>query len=196
MMMTSTHALVGACLGAAAAIVVPELSTAAVLVGFVGGALPDADLLATHRRTTHFPLLAPALAVPLLVGAVAVGTPMALLVGVFALAFAVHSPMDVLGGGVEPEPWLATSDRGVYDHVGGRWIRPLRWVRYAGAPEDLVVASLVAIPAILVSDGFAEALLLATLAVSIGFVSIRRRLAGLSAWLLGESPASVETLEH
>lgn len=191
-MMTSTHALVGACLGAGAAVTVPELSTTAVLVGFVGGALPDADLLATHRRTTHFPLLAPLLALPVLVGSVAIGTPLAILVGVFALAVAVHSPMDAVGGGVEPEPWLARSDRGVYDHLRGRWIAPRRWVRYAGAPEDMVVASVLAIPAIALADGFTQALLLATLAVSLGFVSIRRRLADLSAWMLGEARAGPE----
>lgn len=179
-MMTSTHAVVGASLGAAVATVVPELSPAAVLVGFVGGALPDIDLVATHRRTTHFPVLAPLGGLLVTAVALVVGGTAALLALVFALAFAIHTLMDVFGGGVEPEPWLATSDRGVYNHVAGRWIAPRRWVRYAGAPEDLSLAVGAAVLPLASTAGPTRQLLVATLAVSACFALFRRRLSTIS----------------
>lgn len=184
-MMTSTHAFVGAAIGAAVAWATPEVGAMAVLAGFVGGALPDADLLATHRRTTHYPVLAPLVAVPVTAGAVLVGTVAALVVAVAVIAAAVHCLMDVWGGGVEHRPWEATSERAVYDHVSGRWVRPRRWVRWSGAPEDFLLALACAIPALAATRGASRALLLGVLLVSGVFVFVRRRLAGLSSRLLG-----------
>lgn len=179
-MMTSTHGFVGAAIGVGLATVRPGVGAAAIVVGFVAGALPDADLLATHRRTCHFPVLAPAVALPVTALALAVGRPAALLVAVAALAVAVHCLMDVLGGGVEHRPWEATSERGVYDHVRGRWIRPRRWVRWAGAPEDFLVALAPALFVLAVApDGLQSGLLLVLLA-SGGFVLVRRRLPALT----------------
>lgn len=186
-MMTSTHALVGAGLGAGVATRVPEVAGLAVLVGFAGGALPDVDLVATHRRTCHFPVLAPALAVPVTAAAVVLGSPAALLVAVAVLAFALHCVMDVFGGGVEHRPWQMTSDRGVYDHVAGRWIAPRRWVRWAGAPEDLWVAAVAGAPAIAVSAAGTRALLVGVLVASAGFVAVRKRLPALTERLLPDS---------
>lgn len=186
-MMTSTHAAVGALLGAGVGVAVPELSAAAVLAGFAGGALPDADLVATHRRTLHFPVLAPVLAVPVGLAAAGLGSPAVTLVAVALLAAALHCLMDVFGGGVETRPWEATSQKGVYDHVRGRWIRPRRWVRWAGAPEDLVVALGVGLPTVAVTDGPARSLLLAVLVGSVGFVAVRRRLPVLTERLFGDS---------
>lgn len=185
--MTTTHALVGAALGAGVGGVVPELAGPALVAGFVGGALPDADLLGTHRRTLHYPVLGPALAVPVAVVAVVLGTPAATLVAVGVLAAAVHCAMDVFGGGVETRPWEATSDRGVYDHVRGRWIRPRRWVRWAGAPEDLLVAFGASVPALAATTGPSRGALVAVLAVSAVFVGIRRRLAAVTTWLSGST---------
>jgi hypothetical protein len=189
-MMTSTHAVAGATLGTVAAAFAPELGAPAILAGFVGGALPDLDLLATHRRTTHYPVVGTIAALGVTGVALAVGTTGALLVAVGALAAALHVLMDVFGGGVEPAPWRATSDRGVYDHVAGRWIPPRRWVRYAGAPEDLLLSVGLAVPALAATAGPVRGLLLATLACSTGFSIVRRRLAALSARLLDE-PARV-----
>lgn len=185
--MTSTHAVVGALLGAGVGVLVPELSGAAILVGFVGGAFPDADLLVTHRRTGHFPVLAPVVAVPVTAVAAISGSAVAVLCAVFVLAAAVHCVMDVFGGGVEHRPWEATSDRGVYDHVRGRWIRPRRWVRWAGAPEDLALAVAVGLPVMAASSGSTRTLLGAVLAVSAGFVAVRRRLPALTERLLDGS---------
>jgi hypothetical protein len=179
-MMTTTHALFGASLGAATAVVAPALTPAAVVVGFLGGALPDADLLGTHRRSTHFPVYGTAIAVPFVGVAALAGTGWATLLAVFVAAAASHSLMDAFGGGVELRPWEATSEQGVYNHAGGYWVRPRRWVRYAGAPEDFALAAGVALPAIAVTTGRLRAGLLAVVVVSGLFASVRRRLTGVS----------------
>lgn len=186
-MMTTTHALFGALLGATVATFAPVATPVAVLVGFVGGAAPDADLVAVHRRSTHFPVYATAIAVPVSAAALLVGTATATLVAVFALAAATHCLMDVFGGGVEHRPWEATSDQGVYDHLHGRWIRPRRWIRYAGAPEDFVLAAAFAAPVLAVTTGGLRQGLGAVLVASGLFVAVRRRLPTLTERLLGEN---------
>lgn len=187
-MMTTTHALVGATVGATLGLLAPELAGVAILVGFVAGALPDADLLWTHRRTTHFPFYAPLVALVVVAVAALVQTPALLLAAVAAVAFAVHPVMDALGGGVEPRPWEATSSQAVYDHHRGRWIRPRRFVRYAGAPEDLLLAAGISVPAIVVATDSLRTGLLAAIVVSAVFVAVRRRITGLTEWLFDEQP--------
>src|SRR6056297_545185 len=66
---------------------------------------------------------------------------------------ALHAASDALGGGLELKPWRATSERAVYDHFRGRWIRPRRWVRYDGAPEDLAFAGILAGSLLLYAEG-------------------------------------------
>lgn len=185
-MMTTTHALFGALLGATAATFAPVATPVAVVVGFLGGAAPDADLLAVHRRSTHFPFYAAVVALPVSVAALVVGTAPATLAAVFALAVATHCLMDVFGGGVEHRPWEATSEQGVYDHRNGRWIRPRRWVRYAGAPEDFVLAAAFAAPVLAVTTGRLRAGLLAAVVGSGLFVAVRRRIPPLTERFLGE----------
>lgn len=54
--MSPTHIAAGLALATPAALLAPELGTAAALGGIVGGVLPDLDLFAgRHRRTLHFP---------------------------------------------------------------------------------------------------------------------------------------------
>ena len=179
-MMTSTHALSGATVGASTAVVAPELLPVAVVVGFVAGVVPDLDLIWTHRKTTHFPSYGPMVAVGAgLLGLVS-GSPVALLFAVAAAAFALHPVMDVLCGGVEVRPWEANSEKAVYDHARRRWLRPRRVVRYAGSPEDFLVALGVGLPALAVTTGSLQRGLVAVLVVSGLFVTIRRRLAPLS----------------
>ena len=184
--MTPTHAMVGAAVGALAVSVAPGLGHAAVVAGVVGGAVPDLDLLWTHRRTTHFPVYAPAVTLPLVPLALLSGSLAAALVAVFAVALAVHPVMDVLCGGVELRPWEATSERAVYDHARGRWLRPRRVVRYAGAPEDFLFAAAFATPAIAVTTGRLRGVLVAVLIVSGAFVAVRRRLVPLTERLFAE----------
>lgn len=185
-MMTPTHALVGASVGASVAVVNPALAAVAIPVGFVAGVTPDLDLLWTHRRTTHFPVYAPAVALAAVALAAVLGGPAATLFAVGTVAFAVHPAMDVLCGGVECRPWEATSQRAVYDHARGRWLRPRRLVRYAGAPEDLLAATAAALPALAVATGGLRTGLVVVLAGSAAFVAVRRRLAGVSERLFAD----------
>jgi len=183
-MMTTTHALVGAVLGAAAAPFAPVGTPAAVAAGFAGGAAPDVDLVATHRRSTHFPVAGTAVAAGFVAVAVIVASPAATLLAVTVVAAAVHSSMDALAGGVERRPWEATSEEAVYNHVGGYWVRPRRWVRYAGAPEDLLLAAAAALPLLATTAGRVRTAVAAVVAVSAGFVAVRRRLPTVADRLL------------
>jgi len=108
------------------------------------------------------------------------GSPLVVLAAVAAVAFSLHPLMDVLCGGVEVRPWEAKSEEAVYDHFRRRWLRPRRLVRYAGAPEDFLVALGVGLPALAVTTGSLQRGLVAVLVVSGLFVTIRRRLAPLS----------------
>ena len=183
-MMTTTHALVGALVGATTAAYAPELTPTAVAVGFVGGALPDADLAGTHRRSTHYPVWGAAAAAVVVGLAALLASTAAILLAVFAVAAALHPLSDVFGGGVERRPWEATSERGVYNHAGGYWVRPRRWVRYSGAPEDLLLAAAAALPLLATTAGRVRTAVAAVVAVSAGFVAVRRRLPTVADRLL------------
>jgi len=185
-MMSSTHALSGATVGAVLGAAVPDLLAPAVVVGFVAGMLPDLDLLWTHRRTTHFPTYGVVVALESVGFAVVSGRPLALLLVVAAVSIALHPLFDVLCGGVEVRPWEATSEEAVYDHARRRWLRPRRVVRYAGAPEDLALAVGVSLPALLVTTGALRGGLVVVLVVSALFVAVRRRLVGVSARLVAD----------
>jgi len=94
-----------------------------------------------------------------------------------ASGVAIHCVMDALGGGVELRPWEATSERGVYNHASGHWIRPRRWVRYAGAPEDFLLALLFGLPVLVLTSGRLQLGLGVVLVLSGLFTAVRRRLA-------------------
>lgn len=182
--MATTHVFVALALVAPVAVLHPEFARPLAAGAVLGGLAPDLDLAFDHRRTLHFPTLgfvAAGLAV-----AVAAVTPSSLTVG--AAAFAVgawaHAASDALGGGPEMDPWNDRSDRAVYDHARARWLRPRRWIRYDGAPEDAAIAVGLAVPALAVFDGPVAAVVVAGVAVSIGYALVRRRLvAWVPDWL-------------
>ena len=183
-MMSTTHSVMGA---AAVALFVaptaPELAPAAALAALLGGAFPDADLFADHRRTLHFPegywvAAAPATVLALL-------SPSAWTVGaaVFLASAGLHSATDVFGGGLGLRPWQQDDPRGVFNHVQGRWLRPRRWIRYDGAPEDLALAAVCALPVVLTFDGALRLVTYAMLALSVPYTAFRKRLPALEARL-------------
>lgn len=190
-MMLPTHALMGMALGLLVGVVAPEFAGVALLAGLVGGVFPDLDMYTGHRKRLHYPvyytvLLTPALALAVLVPAtVTVG------LAVVLAGAALHSVSDVLGGGLELRPWEATSDRAVYDHYRGEWIEPRRWVRYDGAPEDLLVAGVLAVPLVVSVDGALQAIAYASLGVGAMYVVFRRILADLAARVVGDVLAPV-----
>lgn len=176
--MATTHAALGALLALPVAAAAPELAIPAALGGFAGGLFPDLDVVwpLEHRKTLHFPEYAWLVALP--AGGYALLRPAPLAVGValFALAAAVHSVTDVLGGGLGLRPWLADDDRGVYSHLRGRWYAPRRYVRYDGAPEDLLAVCLLSAPGVLAFGPPVRHLLVAGVAVSAAYAAVRRRL--------------------
>jgi hypothetical protein len=179
-MMATTHAFAGVALAAALAVAVPTLAPALLLAAAVGalagGVFPDLDLVATHRRTLHFPVAYWLVALPAAAVALAVPTPATVGVAFFLLSTAVHSSSDVIGGGLETRPWLGTSDKAVYLHVRGRWLAPRQWIRYDGAPEDFAVGALFAAPALLVFGGRLRLVLAAMLGASFVYTVVRKKL--------------------
>jgi hypothetical protein len=189
-MMATTHALFGMALGAVALFVALEYATVAIAAGGAGGLFPDLDLLGDHRKDLHFPVyysLAAALAPA--VGVVVPSTA-TVAVAAFLASAAVHSASDALGGGLELRPWEATSEEAVYDHFRGRWLPPRRWIRYDGAPEDLLVAAALAVPGTLYADPL-QWVVLGLLGVSTGYALVRKRLVTVGESLADRLPAGL-----
>ncbi|MFC7201376.1 metal-dependent hydrolase [Halospeciosus flavus] len=192
--MATTHALVGLAL-AAVSVVSGDVSPLALWGGFLGGAFPDLDLYAGHRKTLHFPVYygvaAVAAFVALALPLAAVPGPWLAALAFFLLAAAVHSAMDALGGGLELRPWEGTSERAVYSHFHRRWIRPRRWIRYDGAPEDLALALVAAGPAWYFAEGLLQQAVVAVVVVSAGYVLVRKRMVHLAEALVARLPDPV-----
>jgi hypothetical protein len=180
-MMATTHGLAGLLLGSVALVVAPEFAPAAMVAGLAGGVFPDLDLYAEHRKTLHFPVYFSLVALVALAVALAVPSSITVGVAVFLLAAALHSVTDVFGGGLELRPWEGTSERAVYSHYHGRWIRPRRWVGYDGAPGDLALASALAIPPLLFLDWqLVEPVVVGAVGISGLYTLVRKRLADLA----------------
>ena len=175
-MMATTHAFAGLALVAPLAYAIPELATPLAVGALLGGLAPDVDVLGEHRRTLHFPVAGAAVALPAVLVSALVTTPLSVAVAAFAVAAWFHAASDAIGGGPDFDPWNDPSERAVYDHLRRRWIRPRRWIRYDGAPEDALIAVGLAIPAVLVFDGWILALVAVGVAVSVGYALIRRRI--------------------
>lgn len=190
--MATTHALVGVAIAALASLVVPEISIVAVAAAAAGGFFPDLDLYAGHRKTLHFPIYYSVMAVTGTVVALFAPAPGLWALALFLTAAAVHSLMDVFGGGLELRPWLGTSERAVYSHFHGRWVRPKRWIRYDGAPEDLGLAMLVAIPGMLAFEAQVSFGIAGLLAISAVYVVLRKPLVRIAEWLFARVPQPIK----
>ncbi|QLG49288.1 metal-dependent hydrolase [Natrinema halophilum] len=175
-MMATTHVFAGLAAVAPIAYVAPEFAVALAVGAIAGGLVPDFDLVFTHRRTLHFPVAGVAVALPAVVLATVVPTSPSLAFAAFAVAAWLHAASDVIGGGPEMDPWNDRTERAVYDHVRGRWLFPRRWVRYDGAPEDAVVAVALAVPTLVVFDGWFTAVIAGGIVVSLVYTFARRRL--------------------
>lgn len=174
--MATTHAYVGLAMAAAVATVAPEYALPAAVGGALGGTFPDLDLLAFHRRTLHYPVYYWFLALPAAAVALLAPGPVTVGVALFLLAAAVHSNTDVVGGGLEMRPWEGTSEKAVYVHATGTWLRPRQWVRYDGSPEDLALAAAFAAPSLVVFDGPVRSAALVGLVVSAIYTLLRKRI--------------------
>ncbi len=185
-MMALTHGFMSLAL---AVLVLPFVSdhvTAPLLlaVTFIGGVVPDTDLLANHRKTLHYPTIYPALALLLLGGFLLTSSALFLLL-MFAIgAAALHCLSDILAGSAEREPWNPATDHGVYNHVLKRWHRPRRYVRYSGAPEDFLVGLVFATIAVwsTTTSATVDIGLLSLLAVAGMYSLLRKRLRRVAAF--------------
>lgn len=182
--MGTTHALMGIALATPLTVVAPELAPAGALAGLAGGAFPDLDLLTgQHRRTLHFPVYYSGAALVACGVAALFPSVASVVVAFFLLSAAIHSVADAAGGGLELRPWEATDDRGVYVHPADRWVAPRRWIRYDGAPEDLVLAAVFAVPGLLLFDGTVRTVTAAGLGVSVVYVAVRKYLPAIEVRL-------------
>ena len=192
--MATTHVFAGLALAAAVAVAAPQFAVVVAAAAILGGLFPDLDLYAGHRKTLHFPVYYGLLAVPASLAAALVPTDATVGLAVFLLAAALHSASDLFGGGLELKPWEGTSDRAVYSHYHGRWFAPRRWIRYDGAPEDLLLAGALAVPALLVFEGTVRTVVLTLLAVSAGYALVRKPLVRVGQWLLERAPDAVVSI--
>ena len=163
----------------------PTFATIAAVAILVGSMFPDLDIfIGEHRRTLHFPVIGWIVAIPILGVAILVPLEVTIAVAFFVLGIAIHSTMDIMGGGPEMRPWLIHSDRAVYAHYPGRWFRPRRWIRYDGAPEDFVFGMIAAIPAMLVYDGWIRRIVMLALVASLLYTIFRKQIPDFSKQLL------------
>lgn len=187
-MMATTHALAGVALAVGVSVAVPEAGGLPIVAAAAGGVFPDLDLVGAHRKTLHFPVYYSVAALVAAAVAAVLTTPATLALALFCAAAALHSVMDAVGGGLEPRPWLARSDRAVYDHARRRWVAPRRWIRYDGAPEDLLLCAVLAVPGLLTLGGVGQQALVAALVLSAGYTLLRKPLVSLADRLVPKIP--------
>lgn len=190
-MMATTHGLVGLLLGAVLGLVAPEHASTAMAAGLVGGLVPDLDLYAGHRRTLHFPVYGSAGVLPAIALLVLVPTATTVALAAFVVAAAAHAALDVLGGGLELRPWTGGSERAVYSHYHGRWLRPRRWVPYDGSPQDLMLVVALGIPGLMVTTDLLQVVVGVAMAISATYTLLRKRLATIAATVASLAPPSV-----
>ncbi len=179
-MMLPTHALVGMALALPVALWAPEFAPVALLAGLLGGVFPDLDLYAGHRRTLHYPTLYSIAFVPTALVALVIPSPVTVGLAVGLAAAAAHCRMDVYGSGLELRPWEGNSERAVYDHVRGEWIRPRRLVSYDGSPADLALSAVVAVPLFMLAVDPFPLVVAVALLVGVVYTLLRRYLAELA----------------
>lgn len=147
-MMASTHILSGALIGLIFSWFESGLLLQFVAVGVVGGVLPDLDLLWEHRKTLHRPFQFSILMAASLITWWMAGNLLLLFGAVLFSGLAVHSLSEVLSQGKTMNPDLHESDRGIYNHMTGEWIRPRNVVAVA-SEQDLLFTYLLALPLLL-----------------------------------------------
>jgi hypothetical protein len=176
--MVTTHVAAGVLLTVPLVWLAPELAVAGAAGAAVGGTVPDVDLfVGRHRRTLHFPVVYWLPAAGLGAIALVVGPTPALVAGAFGFAAAgLHSLSDWIGAGDEPRPWERTSDRAVYVHPLGRWLRPRYWIRYDGAPEDVGLTVALSVPGLLAFGGSIRGLLVGGIVVAVAYAAVRKQI--------------------
>jgi hypothetical protein len=192
--MATTHALYGMAIGAVLLPIAPEFASAAMVVGFVAGFLPDLDVYAEHRRSLHFPIYASLGAIAAVAVATLVPSLLTVLLVTALAALGLHAVMDAAGGGLSLRPWEDQPDRAVYSHFHGRWVPPRRFVAYDGAPSDLLLALCAGVPLFALTTGPTRTLVAGTLLFSTGYVLVRKRLVEIVSVAVRYTPRSLHVL--
>jgi hypothetical protein len=176
-MMGVTHILVGLAVTLPLTLLGPWAFEPVAMGAILGGAFPDLDLLVgSHRRTFHYPVFGPMVALVAVIGALIVPTPATVGLAATLVAAGVHAASDVLGAGNELRPWERTNTDAVYDHLRGRWIRARYVVRYDGSPEDLLLAVIAAIPVVVVQGNTVRWGVVVLVLVGTIYTLLRKRL--------------------
>jgi hypothetical protein len=180
-MMATTHAAVGLLVAAPLVWLAPELAATGALAGLAGGLFPDLDLVVgVHRKTLHLPEHYPLAALGAVALAATVPTVATVALATFLVAATLHVVTDLLGGSSEQCPWEAVTDRGVYSRLAGDWVAPRRWVRYDGAPEDLLLTVGAGLPAAVLFGSPVDRLAVVGVGVAACYAVVRKRLPQLS----------------
>lgn len=190
-MMLPTHVLAGLAIATPIVVVSPDHGTTALFGALVGSIVPDLDMYWGHRRSLHYPTGYTLVAVPAAFTAVLLKSAVPVALAFVLIGASLHCRMDRYGGGLELRPWEATSDRAVYDHVRGRWRKPKRWIRYDGAPEDVLIAVLLGTPLFVILERPFRWLVVALLLIGVVYGVLRRRLAALAPVVFDNVPKSV-----
>lgn len=176
--MATTHAFAGLALVSPVAYLVPEFALPLAVGAIIGGIAPDLDVAMVHRQTLHFPVYG-GFGTLIAVGLTLIApSPLTAFLTAAVTTAWLHALSDAIGSGPELDPWTNPSNRAVYDHARGVWIRPRHWIRYDGAPEDALIAVTLAVPALFVfgSYDWLQLLIGVGIAVSLAYTLLRRRL--------------------
>lgn len=190
-MMLPTHILVGLAVATPVLVLAPEYASVALAGGLLGSVIPDFDMYSDHRRFLHYPTGYTLVAVAAVAIAALVGTALLVTIAFLFIGAALHCRMDRYGGGLELRPWEATSEVAVFDHVRGRWRRPKRWIRYDGAPEDVLLAILLGVPLFVVLTSPFKWVAAGALLVGCTYGILRRRLADLAPHVFEKVPEPI-----
>lgn len=193
-MMVTTHLLAGILLALPVVVLAPDIGMYALLGVAIGSILPDFDLYYGHRRSLHFPTYGMFVAPAALAAAILVPEPPVVAAAFVVIGAALHARMDIYGGGLELRPWEETSTQAVFDHATGRWLPPRRFVRYDGAPEDVIVAMTLAIPSLVVFEGPLRTGIVLVIGVSMIYGLVRKALVDLGVWVLTYLPTPLLAL--
>jgi hypothetical protein len=137
MVLFTTHLFLGLVIGATASFVFPVSLTVLTVAAVAGAMLPDLDVLFEHRKTLHYPVVSLAASL-FLVSATFLTTHFAVVAAaVFTFSVFLHCAADLMCNGIGPDPWKHDWEHGVYNHVTGEWVAPVRWLDYAGSTRDL-----------------------------------------------------------
>lgn len=158
----STHVLVGGVVGFVSSYFTGLEPVLLVLVGMIGGLVPELDFLyGEHRKALHFPFLYFLISVPIL--AAVFFEPVVILLAVALLSAGTHSFMDIFAG-AELRSWNRDEwrDGAVYDHMRKVWISPRR-IAYGGSRNDNLIALVSTVLLFIVVEQFFLKILAASL---------------------------------